>query len=347
MPAIYEEKIRKQGIKSLLRARSFLYVLESLPISKTQKYLAKGYTSYKPSFKEIDLLKQEVEALIDKDAEGFMQKHFPPKSLRPSSAFRHYRRYINILVDNVAVSLRKRKRDAKNFSKDQEQRLEKYPDYYRRNFHYQTDGYLSDASAEKYEHQVEILFKGTADPMRRRMVSLFKENNLSLGKKALELGAGVGSNTLFMAYAFGETEITCLDLSESYLQKAKSNLRDFSNINFYRGEAENLGFKDASYDSVFSTFLFHELPLEVRVAVLDEAHRVLKPGGLIAIADSIQLGDIESLDWAIKDFPKNFHEPFYTNYIKTAMEGLLESAGFEILYVDKTFLTKTILAKKI
>ena len=42
-----------------------------------------------------------------------------------------------------------------------------YPDYYQ-NFHHQTDGYLSDHQA-LYDLQVEILFNGSADAMRRRV----------------------------------------------------------------------------------------------------------------------------------------------------------------------------------
>src|SRR5437763_4665502 len=42
------------------------------------------------------------------------------------------------------------------------------PLYYQQNFHFQTDGYLSDRSARLYDFQVEALFAGTADAMRRR-----------------------------------------------------------------------------------------------------------------------------------------------------------------------------------
>ena len=42
------------------------------------------------------------------------------------------------------------------------------PRYYQQNFHFQTDGYLSDHSARLYDFQVESLFAGTADVMRRR-----------------------------------------------------------------------------------------------------------------------------------------------------------------------------------
>lgn len=43
----------------------------------------------------------------------------------------------------------------------------RYPDYYLQNFHYQSGGWFTDESAELYDTQVEALFSGTADAMRR------------------------------------------------------------------------------------------------------------------------------------------------------------------------------------
>ena len=43
-----------------------------------------------------------------------------------------------------------------------------YPSYYLQKFHFQSDGYLSGASAERYDHQVEVLFGGGAAAMRRQ-----------------------------------------------------------------------------------------------------------------------------------------------------------------------------------
>jgi hypothetical protein len=57
----------------------------------------------------------------------------------------------------------------------QEIQTEGYPSYYLQNFHHQTDGYLSDMSANLYDLQVEILFNGSADAMRRRILAPLKE----------------------------------------------------------------------------------------------------------------------------------------------------------------------------
>ncbi len=42
------------------------------------------------------------------------------------------------------------------------------PDYYLQNFHFQSGGWLTDESADRYDTQVEVLFKGTANAMRRQ-----------------------------------------------------------------------------------------------------------------------------------------------------------------------------------
>src|SRR5262249_56044705 len=49
------------------------------------------------------------------------------------------------------------------------------PDYYRQNFHFQSDGWLSDHSAALYDTQVEVLFTGAADVMRRRVMKPIAE----------------------------------------------------------------------------------------------------------------------------------------------------------------------------
>ena len=78
---------------------------------------------------------------------------------------------------------RRRKQNYKDLPKNIDN--ENYPNYYLRNFHHQTDGYLSDFSASIYDLQVEILFNGSADAMRRRIIKPLKEglNNFSSRKK--------------------------------------------------------------------------------------------------------------------------------------------------------------------
>ena len=69
------------------------------------------------------------------------------------------------------------------------------PKYFLRNFHYQTDGYLSEKSARLYEFQVETLFSGCAATMRRfsmiPLIKFIKDENLP-STKLLDIGTGTG-----------------------------------------------------------------------------------------------------------------------------------------------------------
>ena len=97
---------------------------------------------------------------------------------------------------------------------------------------------------------------------------------------------------------------------------------------FTQAAAEALPFADASYDVVTCTYMLHEVPLPVRKAFFAEAHRVLKPGGVLVINDSIQLGDRPSRDPFIGNFG-DFSEPWYRCYIRTDLGKLGEDAGFK------------------
>ncbi len=98
-----------------------------------------------------------------------------------------------------------------------------YPDYYLQNFHHQTDGYLSDRSAELYDLQVEILFNGTADAMRRRLIRPLI-NQLG-GRRAdairvLDIATGTGRTLRQLRGALPKAQLVGLDLSSSYLRQA-------------------------------------------------------------------------------------------------------------------------------
>ena len=74
----------------------------------------------------------------------------------------------------------------------------RYPAYYRRKFHFQSDGYLSAASAERYDHQVEVLFGGGAAAMRRQALvplreALAERPGGARSAKLLDIGCGTGA----------------------------------------------------------------------------------------------------------------------------------------------------------
>jgi hypothetical protein len=89
------------------------------------------------------------------------------------SPFAEFSRAVDFFTDIGAVDAR-RHRDPRERLLSQPE-AERYPTYYRRHFHFQTDGYLSAASARRYDHQVEVLFGGGAAAMRRQALAPLRE----------------------------------------------------------------------------------------------------------------------------------------------------------------------------
>jgi len=146
--------------------------------------------------------------------------------------------------------------------------------------------------------------------------------------------------------AYPKAKIVALDLSGPYLKRAQDKLKKYSRIDFVEGAGEALPFLDCQFDAVYSVFIFHELPAQIRVDVLSESWRVLKPGGFLGIVDSLQLGDEPVLNEALKQFPVQFHEPFYRHYIENELPPLLEDAGFNEIKTDIGFLSKVVSGAK-
>ncbi|MFY7994325.1 MAG: methyltransferase domain-containing protein [Bacteriovoracaceae bacterium] len=274
----------------------------------------------------IEYLKSKVISIHKKDASYIADGIYPAEVIIPKAPKNHLKNLPRLLFDSLKVS-RRRKLNKKKDLEDIDE-VNQAPDYLKRNYHFQTDGYFSDESAKLYEHQVEVLFSGTAAPMRRMLIKMIKDR-LPLGRplKILELGAGVGTATVDFAKSFDIESYTVSDISGPYLELAKKRLS--GKFEFVKTAAEDLPFKNEEFDLIFSVYLFHEIPRSVRLKILDESARVLKKGGMLAICDSIQKDDDPKLNLVVDNFPKDYHEPFYKDYTLWDAEEAIHSVGLK------------------
>ena len=223
------------------------------------------------------------------------------------------------------------------------------PDYYTRNFHYQTDGYLSEQSAQLYDIQVDTLFIGTSGAMRRQAlppIAAYVRGKDQRQLSLLDVACGTGRFLEQAAQAFPAMPMTGVDLSAAYIETAKENLANRRKVRLIEGNGEALPVPDASQDIVTSIFLYHELPEDVRRKVTSEVVRVLKPGGVYVLVDSLQWGDRPDYDGLLEAFPVRFHEPYYENYLGDDLEALFRASGLEGAHTALAFLSKVVVGHK-
>lgn len=296
---------------------------------------------------QVELARRAV-ALMHRDAGNVAAGIYPlPAGLapRPLTAARDALRYWHDLPE---VALRRRRRRATPGETPPAVTAEAgLPGYYRQSFHDQSGGWLTAASAALYDTQVEILFGGLADAMRRQalppLARWLQARGAADGRGTtlLDLGTGTGAMLAAVGRGFPAMTLHAVDLSAAYIEEASRRLAGRA-VQWHRAPAEALPLADGSVDLVTATYLLHELPPEIRDAVLGEVARVLRPGGRLVIVDSLQLGDAPALDPLLRGFPDHFHEPYYASWVAADVPALLAAsglapAGIELAYLSKVF----------
>lgn len=281
------------------------------------------------------------------------EKEVYPASLLFDNPWEDFFRYYPLVwLDLPQIWERVQQKKYQDFSSGIE--TEGYPSYYVQNFHHQSDGYLSDLSANLYDLQVEILFGGTADPMRRRILSPLKDrlkvfDSVSPRQiRILDVACGTGRTLKLIRAILPQASLFGVDLSPAYLRKANELLSQISGElpQLLQANAEELPYVDNYFHAVTSVFLFHELPATVRQTVIEQCFRVTKPGGVFIICDSIQMSDSPEMAVLMDNFSDTFHEPYYKHYSTDNLVERLEKVGFENIEVQVHFMSKYFIAHK-
>ena len=310
---------------------------------------AENFPIDKDLIKEVRLSMENLERIDWQDAEAGI---YPKSQLFEAPWLEWAKKYPLVWLDMPKTWERRKRNKTREIPRNVKE--QDYPNYYLQNFHHQTDGYLSKHSAEIYDLQVEILFNGTADPMRRRVLAplkrgLKKFSSLESKKiKVLDIATGTGRTLQQIQSALPEVELYGLDLSGSYLKQASKYLssRNGDLVQLTKGNAEKMPYSSNNFQALTCVFLFHELPRDARQNVLNECFRLLEPGGTLILADSIQIEDSPKFIPIMENFHKIFHEPFYRDYIIDDINLRLEDSGFTSISSESHFMTKVWKANK-
>ena len=268
-----------------------LYVMRRLAAEVRRR--EQGETPAQRSDRRVDArLDADMRALLAQDLANVEAGIYPVPADHDGSLLTLLDRSRLFFRDLPAIAAR-RKRNATHEVSTARTRGRR-PDYYLQNFHFQTGGWLTEDSADRYDTQVEVLFKGTANAMRRQALPPLAEAFAGRDQRTLRLidvGCGTGRFIDCVKQAWPRLPVLGLDLSVAYVRHARRHLDRWSRVNLVVANAEAIPAPDNSCDAVTSVFVFHELPPEVRRTVIGEAARVLKPGGRLVLVDSLQLGD--------------------------------------------------------
>jgi ubiquinone/menaquinone biosynthesis C-methylase UbiE len=297
-------------------------------------------------------IQKRLTAINETDWNDAEKGIYPPGLLLENDWQEFFSAYPLLWFDMPATWNRANQKRYQDFSEGVDTSI--YPKYYVQNFHHQTDGYLSEWSANLYDVQVDILFNGAADAMRRRVLAPLKQGLEPFSHldprqvRILDVASGTGRTLKFIRSMLPKASLHGVDLSAAYLRKANQSLSQQPGElpQLMQANAEELPYLDNYFHGVTCVFLFHELPPAVRQQVINECFRVIKPGGVFVICDSIQLSDSPEMAPLMDNFVSMFHEPYYRHYASDDLVSRLHRAGFANVAEEVHFMSKYLIAHK-
>lgn len=147
-----------------------------------------------------------------------------------------------------------------------------------------------------------------------------------IGKSVLDVATGTGS--LAIELAKNAETVVGIDLSYKMLAVAKRKSKS-SNVTFKEMDASKMHFQDEIFDIVTISLGLHDMPKEVRDAVLKESKRVLKPNGQLFILEH-DLPKNKLVASVSANLINTLESKYFLPFVRSDFHNYLRSFGFTI-----------------
>ncbi|MBU0989883.1 MAG: class I SAM-dependent methyltransferase [Proteobacteria bacterium] len=156
-----------------------------------------------------------------------------------------------------------------------------------------------ESAPDRYDAGIRILTLGRLDKAYDRLTSYIKR-----GQKVLDIGCGTGALTLRAAQKGANVKGIDVNLQMLEIAQKRANKMNVTqNVEFcVMGVAELDGETSESYDVVMSGLCFSELTEHELVYTLKELKRILKPRGILLLADEVRPNSLskKTFNWLIR-----------------------------------------------
>ena len=199
--------------------------------------------------------------------------------------------------------------------------------------HLQPGGYCNDELAGYvFEHGTRVFYQGMNDndELHKLYVTMLKQPEDGKLNRIMDLGCSIGQCTTAFKDAYPSAEVWGVDVALPLLRYANFRAAELeSDVHFQQALAEDLPQEDGSFDAVFAYILFHETPAHTFKPIIEEAMRVLRPGGTLTIVDAPLGNSLPAANRMWQQFDAQYNcEPYALGFIESDFLGLIETAGF-------------------
>ncbi|MCC5867818.1 MAG: class I SAM-dependent methyltransferase [Gammaproteobacteria bacterium] len=159
-------------------------------------------------------------------------------------------------------------------------------------------------------------------------------------RRILDLGCGIGANTLVLAQAFPDAEVVAVDAGAPMLRYAAARtaaLGGGEHIRFVQADAERLALDEAPFDLVLSLMVLHETSRPALQHIFATSFQQLAPGGLAFHLEQPPYRDKPLIEQCLRDWDGRYNnESFWSSLHDTDLVACMREAGFAAQHVHET-----------